>query len=372
MRQDRAIVVIGATGYTGRLVARTIAREAQAGSAPFDGRLVLAARDAGRLEALAGDLDAGITELVDVTDPASLHRLIRAGDAVINTAGPFTELGEPVVRACIEEGAHYLDTTGEQPWMRRMHLRHNAAARSAGVAVVNAMAFEYALGDCALSLAVRELGAPVRSADVIYAWGGTATSAGTRRTVLRMLGRRGWVRRDGGFELQASGSGHRRVRLRSGVTLDAVAFPSGEVVTAPRQHTIDTVRGWLVMGSRAARLTPLLAPALPVLVPVLRPLVEPLVTRGPDPTPAQREASRFTIRVELEATDGRRHALEVHGRDPYGLTALIAARGARRTWEPGAPAGVIAPSELVEPGAFLASLSTHGVRLVRDPDSPVG
>lgn len=358
-RTTPAIVLIGATGYTGRLIADELAR----GSDPF----VLAARDSDRLKQMAAGIEGGTPQVVDVTDRDSLLRLIRPGDAVINTAGPFTELGEPVVAACVELGAHYLDTTGEQPFMRAMHHRYDNAARNAGVAIVNAMAFEYALGDCALAVAAEEFDGELSAIDVVYAWGGTASSRGTRRTVLRMLGRKGWVREDGAPAKSLPGGEHRTVRLASGKVLHAVGFGAGEVVTAPRYLSVPTVRGWLVMGARTARIVPLLAPALPLLVPLVRPLIEPWVLRTPDPTPEQREASAFTIRVELEGLAGERAAVEVQGRDPYGLTAVIAVEGARRAMAGAGAAGVLAPSQLVEPAGFLADLSRYDLALVRDP-----
>lgn len=360
-RETPAVILIGATGYTGRLVAAELGR----GPYPF----VLAARDPERLKRVAAAVAGGTPQIVDVTDPDSLHRLIRPGDAVINTAGPFTELGTPVVEACVRAGAHYLDTTGEQPFMRHTYERFHEPARDAGVAVVNAMAFEYALGDCALALTARSMAEPLRSVDVVYAWGGAASSGGTRRTVLRMLGRRAWVRRDGGFQSQRPAAHRRTVRLASGARLHAVSFGSGEVVTAPRYLAVENVRGWLVMGRLGARVAPVLSPALPFVMPVLRPMLEPLVARSADPTPDERDASAFTIRVEVEDANGDRRAVEVHGRDPYGLTAAAAVHGARRAMEAGAPSGVLAPAELVDPGPFLASLEDRGVRLVEDPGS---
>ncbi len=360
-RDTPTVVVIGATGYTGGLIARALS----GGDTPF----VVAGRDADRLKQLSADLEGATPQVVDVTDTASLQRLIRPGDAVINTAGPFTELGEPVVAACIDIGAHYLDTTGEQPFMHRVHQRFHDAAASAGVAVVNAMAFEYALGDCALAVGAAGLTTPLRSADVIYAWGGAASSRGTRRTVIGMLGQRAWTRRDGEFGRTALGAGRRTVQLASGKRLSAVGFPSGEVVTAPRYLEVEDVRGWLVMGAATARVIPLLAPALPFVVPVLRPILERLATRAADPTPEERHASRFTIRVELVGADGGERAVEVRGRDPYGITAIAAVAGARRAMQPDAPAGVLAPAQLVDPGPFLASLGDHGVHLIDDrPD----
>jgi short subunit dehydrogenase-like uncharacterized protein len=353
-KREPAIVVIGATGYTGSLIAMELGRD------PVGPPVILAARDGFRLAAVAEAAGLGTTATVDVTDPASLDALIQPGDAVINTAGPFSELGEPVVRACVANGAHYLDTTGEQPFMRDIRAVYHDAAVEAGVAVVNAMAFEYALGDCAAAVLAEGLTRPL-SLDVFYAWGNSASSIGTRRTALRMIGRRGWVRVDGRDRLEAPGARHRRVTLTTGRTLHAVAFGAGEVVTAPRHLDIRDARGWAVIGARAARLAPLLSPALPALVPLLRPLVEPLIVRRPDPTPAERESSAFTIRVELEAADGG-VAGELQGVDPYGITATAVIRGAARCME-GPPAGVLAPAQLVEPRGFLDALSPK-VRLL--------
>ena len=359
MSRDPSIVVIGATGFTGGLIAQELA-DPERGPA---GTFIAAGRDQERLELLAGELDgAAVPQVVDVTSSESLHRLIRPGDAVINCAGPFAELGEPVVRACVEIGAHYLDTTGEQPFMRAMHERYHQDAREAGVSVVNGMAFEYALGDCAAAAATADLPTPLRSVDVTYAWGGTASSVGTRRTALGMLGRKGWVLEDGHWRQRPQADRRRTVTLASGTTLHAVGFGAGEVVTVPRYRSVRTVRGWLVMGRMAARVASVASPLLPVVVPVLRPLLEPLVTRAPDPSPAERQDSRFTIRVEIEAADGGRRAAEVEGRDPYGITAAITVAGASRALEPDAERGVVAPAQLMEPKMFLESLAPRALR----------
>jgi short subunit dehydrogenase-like uncharacterized protein len=356
-RDHPAVVVVGATGYTGRLVAAELA----GGDAPY----VLAARSPDRLERLASAMDGGVPQRVDVTDPDSLDRLIGPGDAVINTAGPFTELGEPVIRACIRAGAHYVDTTGEQPFMRDMWERHDGAARDAGVAVTPAMAFEYALGDGLVSVAAADRPTPLRSVDVIYAWGGVASSRGTRRTALRMMGRKAWTREDGTERLRPPASSRRTVTMGSGRTVSAVAFGSGEVLTVPRRLDVDTVRGWLVMGSRTARVAPIVAPVLPWVLPLVRPLLEPFVTRRPDPTPAKRDSSAFTIRVEIVDAAGESTAHELEGHDPYGITAVVAALGARRALAGGAPAGVLAPSRMVEPRILFSALKARG--LIRDP-----
>jgi short subunit dehydrogenase-like uncharacterized protein len=357
--EQPAVTVIGATGFVGRLVARELACQDR----PFR----LTGRDDDRLAALAEAVGVDVeTRIVDVRDAASLAAAIQPGDAVINCAGPFTELGEPVVRTCVDARAHYLDTTGEQTFMRRVAERYDEQARAAGVSVVPAMAFEYALADCAAALGGRGLARPLRSVDAIYSWRTPASSRGTRRSVVRMLGRRGVVLEGGRLRSSAQGARRRSVLLSAGRPRQAVLFTSGEVITVPRHLETEAVRGWAVVGGRKARLVPLLSPFLPVIVPLLRPLIEAVATRDPDPDETVRAASEFTIRVELHDRTGIRRAIELRGRDPYAITAAAAVAGARRALTAGAPRGVLAPAQLVEPRPFLAALARLGLRVVEN------
>ena len=381
MPESPRIIVIGATGFTGRLVARELrarraagagdpapptpgpAARAPTGPASRPVPVVLTGRDPSRLDRLAAEaaIPGAETALVDVRDPASLARTIRAGDVVISCAGPFAELGEPVVARCVEAGASYVDTTGEQPWMREMRERYHEPARAAGVAIVNGMAFEWALGDCAAALLARR--GRIRALDVIYAWGGTASSRGTRRTSLRIIGARAWELEAGRWRRRPAASARRTFIFAGGRARWAVAFGAGEVVTVPRWSDAATVRGWLVMGRRNALAARALSPALPWVVPLLRPVLERIATRAEDPTDSDRAESVFTIRLEAELEDGSRVASEVAGADPYGLTATIAVAGAERALGPDRASGVIAPSQLVDPGRLLDDLAPR-VRLV--------
>jgi short subunit dehydrogenase-like uncharacterized protein len=353
------VVVIGATGYTGRLVTRELQRR----GLPF----VITGRRLDALEQLETELDGLATpRIADVTDPDSLGEAVGAGDVVINCAGPFTELGMPVVRACIDAGVHYVDITGEQTFIRDVYTRFDGPAMDARVSVVPAMAFEYALGDCAVALGAEPLNRPLRTVDVIYAWGDTTSSRGTRRTAVRMLSRRGVVLEHEQTRRRAQGARRRTVRISSGGPLQAVLFTSGEVITVPRHVESETVRGWAVVGSGMARIAPLIAPVLPIAVTILRPLIEVIAARRPDPEPADREASRFTIRAEVHDRTGLRRAVELRGRDPYTVTAAVAVAGARRVLEQGVPRGVLSPAQLMDPRSFLTSLSRRGVRLVEN------
>jgi short subunit dehydrogenase-like uncharacterized protein len=358
-RRAPVVVVIGATGYTGRLVAEELRRH----GAPF----VVAGRDPTRLKALAESLGGLATaRTVDVTDPDSLAATIHTGEAVIDCVGPFTQLGEPVVRACLDAGAHYLDIAGEQAFIQQVHRRYHDAARDAGVSVVLGTAFEYALADCAAALGGAGMTTPLRSLDVIYAWRGAVSSRGTRRTAVRMVGRRGVVIERGEVRRYPQGARTRTAMISSSDPVSAVLFTSGEVITVPRHLEVETLRGWMVTTPRTAQAARVVAPVLPIVVRLFRPLIEAVVTRRPDPTPEERAASRFTIRLELQSRTGIRRALELRGRDPYHLTAVIAVAGAHRVLEPDAPRGVLAPAQLFEPRQLLSGLAGLGLRLVEN------
>ena len=106
------IVLFGATGYTGRLVAR----ELRATST----HVVLAGRDRLRLDALAGELGGLEVAVADSARPDSVRALVGEGDVLVTTVGPFLVHGEAAVGAAVDAGAHYLDATGEPPFVRRV------------------------------------------------------------------------------------------------------------------------------------------------------------------------------------------------------------------------------------------------------------
>ena len=139
-RQDGPIALYGATGYTGRLVAAELA----AAKADF----VLSGRNRTKLDALAGELDGDVAvQPAALDDQVALRSLLSDCAAVIDCAGPFIRHGEPVLRAAVETATHYLDTTGEQAYMRMAFERYGPEAEAAGVAVIPAMGFDYVPGD---------------------------------------------------------------------------------------------------------------------------------------------------------------------------------------------------------------------------------
>lgn len=167
-QRDLDVVVFGATGVTGRRVAAYLAERAEATGA----RWAAAARDAGKLERILAEDGVSAPESLaaDVGDPASLAAMARRAKVVLNLVGPYTRYGEPVIAACVAEGAHYADLTGEIPFVRRMIDAYDAQARAAGVKLVQVCGFESLPPDLAVLLATQAArerwDAPLAEADL--------------------------------------------------------------------------------------------------------------------------------------------------------------------------------------------------------------
>ncbi len=138
------LVLFGATGFTGRLVAEHLARHHAANA-----RIALAGRDARKLasvrDALAAELPAAkdLPLLVaDAHDADALARVARDARVVATTVGPYAKYGEALVAACAKHGTHYCDLTGEVTFIRRMIDRHHAEAAASGARIVHTCGYD--------------------------------------------------------------------------------------------------------------------------------------------------------------------------------------------------------------------------------------
>lgn len=126
------LILLGATGFTGRLVAEYLA-------AGKPGKWAIAGRNRDKLAALG--LPAPIV-VVDALDPAGCAELARRTRVVCTTVGPYSRYGSAVVAACADAGTHYCDLTGEVHWMRQMIDAHHARAQQTGARIVHACGFD--------------------------------------------------------------------------------------------------------------------------------------------------------------------------------------------------------------------------------------
>ncbi|HVR89789.1 MAG TPA: saccharopine dehydrogenase NADP-binding domain-containing protein [Novosphingobium sp.] len=135
------LVVYGATGYTGRLVAEYLAHRYN-GSGP---KWAMAGRSAAKLAEVRDLIGAPAdTPLIvaDSDDPSSMASLANQAKVVVTTVGPYQLYGEPLVRACIAAGTDYADLCGEPVWMRQMIDKYHAAAKANGARIAFSSGFD--------------------------------------------------------------------------------------------------------------------------------------------------------------------------------------------------------------------------------------
>lgn len=133
------VIVHGATGFTGRLVAEHFARHHP------DVRWAMSGRSADKLAAVRDEIGAPVdTPLIvaDADSPTSLRRLVQRTKAVVTTVGPYQLYGSDLVAACAEAGTDYLDLCGEPAWMRQMIDAHERTARDNGARIVFSCGFD--------------------------------------------------------------------------------------------------------------------------------------------------------------------------------------------------------------------------------------
>jgi short subunit dehydrogenase-like uncharacterized protein len=160
---DRALdlVLFGATGFTGKLVARYLAEHA-----PASARIGLAGRSEEKLASVRSDLPSAAADwpliVADKSDPSSLAELAAGTTAVITTVGPYAQGGLALVEACAQAGTHYADLAGELTFMRDSIDAYDDVAKKSGARIVHASGFDsipFDLGVLVLREKVREDGA---------------------------------------------------------------------------------------------------------------------------------------------------------------------------------------------------------------------
>ncbi|EER25200.1 saccharopine dehydrogenase, putative [Coccidioides posadasii C735 delta SOWgp] len=184
------IIVLGATGYTGKCCAEHIAQ-----NLPTTLKWGIAGRSAQKLEALASELkrdgpDRKDPEILPVQlNDDELGSLVRKTKVLINCVGPYHKYSTPVVKACANNGTHYLDVTGEIPWVQEMIDKYDETAKRTGAIMIPTDGFESAPSDLVTWSMAKSINAQfgVKVKEVIlslYELKGAGISGGTAASIL--------------------------------------------------------------------------------------------------------------------------------------------------------------------------------------------
>jgi short subunit dehydrogenase-like uncharacterized protein len=152
------VVVFGATGFVGRLLADYLAEHA-----PASTRIALAGRSRTRLEEVRSGLPPAAREwgivVADSEDPSSLAAMAASTRVVATTVGPYARYGLPVVEACARAGTHYADLTGEVLFVRDAIARADAVAKDTGARIVHSCGYDSIPSDLGVLLLARRAAA---------------------------------------------------------------------------------------------------------------------------------------------------------------------------------------------------------------------
>jgi short subunit dehydrogenase-like uncharacterized protein len=328
------LVIYGAYGYTGALVAR---RAVERGLRP-----VLAGRDAARLAPLAASLGRAHRAFA-LDDPRAVDAGLAGARAVLHCAGPFVHTFRAMADGCLRARCHYLDVTGEIAVFAALHALGPEAER-AGVTLLPGVGFDVVPTDCLAAHLARRLPGATR---LTLAFRGIdRVSRGSARTTVEGLTARRPRTARPAFRTVDLGEGPRRT----------ISVPWGDVFTAPLSTGIADVAVYMVAPAWITLGFPLLALAAPLAR--IRPVRDSaawLLARGkPGPTEAERARRGSLFWGEALDGSGGRVAARLRAPDAYSLTALAGVEIAERVLAGGAPAGFTTPSLAFGPELVLA------------------
>ena len=182
MEKKYEIIVYGATGFTGQICCKYLRDNYS------DLVWAIAGRNGDKLEQIKSDFSLNCDVVVaDGGDIDSLRSLASQTKVVLSTAGPFARYGSLLVQACVENGAHYTDITGENHWVRGLIDKHHAEAASKGIRIIPSCGYDSIPSDIGALFTISQFDKPVSRVDVYHQAQGGA-SGGTIETIFTMDG----------------------------------------------------------------------------------------------------------------------------------------------------------------------------------------
>lgn len=368
------IVLFGATGYTGKLVAHAMVERGL--------RPVLAARSREKLQQLAGELGGGLEIAeADVSKPATVAALVERGDVLLSTVGPFMRYGAPAAAAAVTHGAHYLDSTGEPPFIQQIFERYHEAARKSGCGMLTAFGYDFVPGNLAGALALERAGERAVRVDVGYFFtgkaGSGAASGGTLASLAGVATAPAFAYRDGRVHSERSAARQRAFDI-DGKQRRAVAIGASEHFALPRVapglREVNAYLGWFGPASRvmpAVSLGSSVVMKVPGAESAWSTAVSKLL-KGSSGGPGEEERSKsgsHIVGIAYDAAGEQLSEVHVSGVNGYTFTGRILAWGAEQ-----AAAGALKGTGALGPadgfglrelgrGCAEAGLTADGARL---------
>jgi len=307
-------VIYGANGYTGALVAREAVTRGL--------RPILAGRNAAALATLAGELGLDY-RVVALDDPAGLDNLLDGVTAVLHCAGPFVFTSQPMADACLRNGVHYLDITGEIGVYEALAAR-DTEAKAAGVMLLPGVGFDIVPSDCLAAHLKRRLPTATHLTLGLRALGGV--SQGTALTGLEAIARgEGGMVRSGGTLTPVPNAWKTRTIDFGRGPRPAVTIPWGDVAAAWYSTGIPNIEVYMAFPEsmiKAMKVSRYLGWLF--RVPGVKALARSRIRSGaPGPSASARAEGVSLLWGRAEDAQGR--AVETRMQTPEGYTLTVLA-----------------------------------------------
>ena len=348
MDRKYEIIVYGATGFTGQICCKYLRDNYK------DLVWAMAGRNEEKLAQVKSDFNLECDVVVaDGGDLESLRSLASQTKVVLSTAGPFARYGSLLVQACVENGTHYTDITGENHWVKGLIDKHHEEAASKGTRIIPSCGYDSIPSDIGAYFTVSQFNKPVSRVDVYQeALGGA--SGGTTETMFTMDGLNKDMRDPFVLNPEETVSAEQREKSKDGFSIKQVegidgwtgmglmAMANTRVVRRsaalmeqnqkPYGNNFTFGEHGLFSTKRMARLASygLLMAFLVISTPIKH-LVRPFLPKpGEGPSQEQQDNGWFRSTFVAESEDGERKICKMYGSgDPgYKSTAKLVCESA--------------------------------------------
>jgi len=327
-------ILYGANGYTGQLI---ITEAKKYGLTPL-----LSGRSAEKLKPLAESHNLKY-KAVDLKDRKSLEELISGFPLVLHAAGPFVHTAEPMIKACMAKGTHYVDITGEIP-VFELAASLDKQALEAGVMLLPGGGFDVVPTDCI----AKYLSSLLKDADhlkLAFAMSGGGVSHGTATTMAENMGKGGAVRKDG--KITKVPLGHKTMTVDFvGKKLFTMTIPWGDVSTAYYSTGIPNIETYMATHPKNHRWLKFQGLynwflKLPVFTNYMKRKID---AKPAGPNAERRAKAKSLVWGEVSNKAGKKVTARLIGPEGYNLTATSAVLIAKKIMDGKAKAGFQTPS----------------------------
>ena len=346
-------ILYGANGYTGQLIIRYAIDH---GLKP-----ILAGRNAERIKALAEEHDLEF-RIFGLDDPAEMDKALTDITLVLHAAGPFIYTAKSMIGACIRNGVHYLDITGEIA-VFELASRYDSRGRAKNIVIMPGVGFDVVPTDC-MAAYLKDKLPDATHLKLGFGSVGGSVSRGTAMTMIEGLGAGSAERKDGRIVKVPMAEKTMTVEV-DGKPYQMMSIPWGDVSTAYHSTGIPNIETYTAVSASAlrfARLQKYLGSLLRRKW-VKQYFRNKVNKRPPGPSDGRRQRARSFVYGEVNNDTGDRVMALLHAPEGYTLTAITSVMIARAVLEGKVASGFQTPSKALGADFILRVEGTKRVDL---------